>query len=209
MNLRPLPPENGSCTVTYCFNSIEPADARCKTQDPSQPIRTDSHNSRTHLLTVNERLLTAISGHSNRKSQGDASPLIPLHHTGQLGRDRSVQLTSLGINLNSNPISSLRSVGVRDDPDWLPAIAYTVQHTFGHRLRAAGVSFEDRQDLLGHKSERITTHYSAPELDQLLKAAHAICEKRPATVLRVVSEKSRAKVGQRVGQKDSARGSAR
>lgn len=86
---------------------------------------------------------------------------------------------------------------------------HDLRHTFGHRLRAAGVSFEDRQDLLGHKSERITTHYSAPELDQLLKAAHAICEKRPATVLRVVSEKSRAKVGQRVRQKDSARGGAR
>ena len=37
------------------------------------------------------------------------------------------------------------------------------RHTFGHRLRAAGVSFEDRQDLLGHRSGRITTHYSAPD----------------------------------------------
>jgi hypothetical protein len=26
-----------------------------------------------------------------------------------------------------------------------------MKHTFGRRLRAAGVSFEDRQDLLGHK----------------------------------------------------------
>ena len=30
------------------------------------------------------------------------------------------------------------------------------------RLRAAGVSFEDRQDLLGHKSGRVTTHDSRP-----------------------------------------------
>jgi hypothetical protein len=30
------------------------------------------------------------------------------------------------------------------------------KHTFGRRLRAAGVSFEDRQDLLGHRSVRIT-----------------------------------------------------
>ena len=35
-----------------------------------------------------------------------------------------------------------------------------LKHTFGYRLRAAGVGFEDRQDLLGHKSNRITTHYS-------------------------------------------------
>lgn len=38
------------------------------------------------------------------------------------------------------------------------ARVHDLRHTFGHRLRAAGVSFEDRQDLLGHKSGRITTH---------------------------------------------------
>ena len=37
---------------------------------------------------------------------------------------------------------------------------HDLKHTFGRRLRAAGVSFEDRQDLLGHRSGRITTHYS-------------------------------------------------
>jgi len=38
-------------------------------------------------------------------------------------------------------------------------------------LRAAGVSFDDRQDLLGHKSGRITTHYPAAELSNLIVAA--------------------------------------
>ncbi len=28
---------------------------------------------------------------------------------------------------------------------------HDLKHTFGRRLRAAGISFEDRQDLLGHK----------------------------------------------------------
>lgn len=37
---------------------------------------------------------------------------------------------------------------------------HDLKHTFGRRLRAAGVCFEDRQDLLGHRSGRITTHYS-------------------------------------------------
>jgi len=36
---------------------------------------------------------------------------------------------------------------------------HDLKHTFGRRLRAAGVSFEDRQDLLGHRRGRITTHY--------------------------------------------------
>ncbi|MBM3302357.1 MAG: site-specific integrase, partial [Deltaproteobacteria bacterium] len=52
---------------------------------------------------------------------------------------------------------------------------HDLKHTFGRRLRAVGVSFEDRQDLLGHKSGRITTHYSAAELENLLAAANAVC----------------------------------
>lgn len=64
---------------------------------------------------------------------------------------------------------------------------HDLRHTFGHRLRAAGVSYEDRQDLLGHKSERITTHYSAPDIARLVEAAETVCERRPNTVLRVAA----------------------
>ena len=52
---------------------------------------------------------------------------------------------------------------------------HDLKHTFGRRLRAAGVSFEDRQDLLGHRSGRITTHYSAAELSRLVDAANSVC----------------------------------
>jgi integrase len=51
---------------------------------------------------------------------------------------------------------------------------HDLKHTFGRRLRAAGVSFEDRQDLLGHKSGRITTHYSRAELSNLIEAAERV-----------------------------------
>jgi integrase len=54
---------------------------------------------------------------------------------------------------------------------------HDLKHTFGQRLRSAGVSFEDRQDLLGHRSARITTHYSAAELSRLLEAANRVCER--------------------------------
>ncbi len=53
---------------------------------------------------------------------------------------------------------------------------HDLKHTFGRRLRAAGVSFEDRQDLLGHKSSRITTHYSSAELTSLIAAAEKVCD---------------------------------
>ena len=64
---------------------------------------------------------------------------------------------------------------------------HDLKHTFGRRLRAAGVSFEDRQDLLGHKSGRVTTHYSAAELTNLIAAANLVCKPRsdnPLTVLK-------------------------
>lgn len=51
---------------------------------------------------------------------------------------------------------------------------HDLKHTFGRRLRAAGVSFEDRQDLLGHKSAKITTHYSSAEIHYLIEAANSI-----------------------------------
>ena len=63
---------------------------------------------------------------------------------------------------------------------------HDLKHTFGRRLRAAGVSFEDRQDLLGHKSGRMTTHYSAAEVSNLIEAAEKACRagsrKSPAVV---------------------------
>ncbi|MEM7704833.1 MAG: site-specific integrase [Pseudomonadota bacterium] len=62
---------------------------------------------------------------------------------------------------------------------------HDLRHTFGHRLRAAGVSYEDRQDLLGHKSDRMTTHYSAPDVARLQKAVEQVCVRRLNTVLRV------------------------
>jgi len=59
----------------------------------------------------------------------------------------------------------------------LPQVrVHDLKHTYGRRLRSAGVSFEDRQDLLGHRSGRITTHYSAAELSRLLEAANTVCK---------------------------------
>jgi integrase len=60
----------------------------------------------------------------------------------------------------------------------LPQVrVHDLKHTFGRRLRAAGVSFEDRQDLLGHRSGQITTHYSAAELTRLIEAADRVCDR--------------------------------
>ncbi len=52
---------------------------------------------------------------------------------------------------------------------------HNLKHTFGRRLRAAGVPYETRQVLLGHKNGDITTHYSAAELEELIDGAESVC----------------------------------
>jgi integrase len=52
---------------------------------------------------------------------------------------------------------------------------HDLKHTYGHRLRAAGVGFEDRKLLLGHKAGHVTTHYSAPEIEALIQASEKVC----------------------------------
>jgi hypothetical protein len=53
---------------------------------------------------------------------------------------------------------------------------HDLKHSFGHRLRAAGVSFEDRKVLLGHKTFDVTTHYSAAEIGFLIAATERVCD---------------------------------
>lgn len=60
---------------------------------------------------------------------------------------------------------------------------HDLKHTFGRRLRSVGIGFEDRQDLLGHRSGRITTHYSSAELQNLYEAANKVCEKQQSGVV--------------------------
>ncbi|MEW8049698.1 MAG: site-specific integrase [Candidatus Thiodiazotropha endolucinida] len=95
-------------------------------------------------------------------------------------KDKPVQRMLNSAWLRARERANLKQVRVHD-----------LKHTFGRRLRAAGVSFEDRQDLLGHRSGRITTHYSAAELSRLIEAANSVCDrgngKPELVVLRRVS----------------------
>lgn len=54
---------------------------------------------------------------------------------------------------------------------------HDLKHTFGRRLRSAGVSLETRRVLLGHKNGDITTHYSAPEIRELIEAVEKVSER--------------------------------
>jgi integrase len=64
---------------------------------------------------------------------------------------------------------------------------HDLKHTFGRRLRSAGVPLETRKVLLGHRNGDITTHYAAPELEELIEAANKVSTghsgKSPALVV--------------------------
>ena len=54
---------------------------------------------------------------------------------------------------------------------------HNLRHTFGRRLRGAGVPLETRKVLPGHASDDITTHCSAAELSELLDAVEKIVDR--------------------------------
>jgi integrase len=107
------------------------------------------------------------------KKKGESRPVIKMNNTAwKAARERAADAWA---EEHGEPApAGFRQIRVHD-----------LKHTFGRRLRAAGVSFEDRQDLLGHRSGRITTHYSQAELTSLIEAAEKVCDtvsrKSPAT----------------------------
>lgn len=61
---------------------------------------------------------------------------------------------------------------------------HNLKHTFGRRLRQAGVSLETRKTLLHHTNGDITTHYSPAEVIELLEAVEKIVRPKPSQILR-------------------------
>jgi hypothetical protein len=64
-----------------------------------------------------------------------------------------------------------------------------------------GITFEDRQDLLGYKAGRITTHYSMAEIANLISAAIAVCEEqsRKSHALVIPKKKFRPQLVKQLG----------
>jgi integrase len=104
------------------------------------------------------------------------SPLTHIYNSGWKGARRRAA-SRYERELGRACPAGFRSIRVHD-----------LKHTFGHRLRVAGVSFEDRRLLLGHKAQHVTTHYSAPEIGALIEAAERVCdlESRGSSAISVV-----------------------
>lgn len=65
---------------------------------------------------------------------------------------------------------------------------HDLRHTFGSRLRDAGVSEEDRALLLGHTTSSMAQHYAAATIERLVEVANSVRHtKDRTTLLRVVN----------------------
>lgn len=79
-----------------------------------------------------------------------------------------------------------RSVGLE------MARIHDLRHTYGCRLRAAGVSEEDRAALLGHACHSMTGHYASPDISRLVSLANRVLERKSAvTIVRISDTRDR------------------
>ena len=66
---------------------------------------------------------------------------------------------------------------------------HDLRHSFACRLRAAGVSAEDREVLLGHANHSMAGHYASADVGRLLKQANLVLHRSGTqTVLRVADD---------------------
>ena len=129
------------------------------------------------LNRIAKSVVEACRGrHAERVFTHSGKPVTRLHNSGWNAARRRAS-KRYESELGKPCPDGFRSVRVHD-----------LKHTYGHRLRVAGVSFEDRKVLLGHKADHVTTHYSAPEISALIAASDKVCalQSRQSHALSVV-----------------------
>jgi integrase len=79
----------------------------------------------------------------------------------------------------------------------LPLVrVHDLRHSFGCRLRAAGVSAEDREALLGHANHSMAGHYASADVGRLLNQANLVLNRSGTqTVLRIADRHASEIVG--------------
>lgn len=127
---------------------------------------------RSRCVFLNKAARTVIAGcrgkHSEFVFSRAGQPLKTIYNTGwRNARKRAARRYES--ELGRPCPAAFRVVRVHD-----------LRHTFGHRLRAAGVGFEDRVILLGHHMDlHMGTHYSSGEVRSLIASVEKIC--KPST----------------------------
>ena len=121
---------------------------------------------RAHVVILNDAAWSIVEG------QRGQHPIWVFPHKGE--RVNTMNNTAWQ---RARRETDLRAVRVHD-----------LRHSFACRLRAAGVSAEDREVLLGHANHSMAGHYASADVGRLLKEANLILNREETrTVLRVAS----------------------
>ncbi len=105
--------------------------------------------------------------------RGNSSPYVFLYKNQKLGKMNNSAFKKARVRAAKR---MSETEGIKFNDDFANVRIHDLKHTWGHRLKIAGISFEDRQFLLGHKTKSVTSHYSAPELTQLIECANRVTE---------------------------------
>lgn len=79
-----------------------------------------------------------------------------------------------------------KKAGLPTDPLIRKGI-HNLRHTFGHRLREAGVPEEDRALLLGHNNSSLVQHYAMQTIERLIEMVELITVRKDSVILRAVN----------------------
>ena len=90
-----------------------------------------------------------------------------------------------------HPVGTMNNNGwqqARRDAGLRAVRVHDLRHTFACRLRAAGVSAEDRAALLGHATQSMVGHYASADVGRLLRESNLVLNRQETrTVLRVAN----------------------
>ena len=85
--------------------------------------------------------------------------------------------------MNCTAYQTARVRATRKIPSIKMTNIHALKHTYGARLKAAGVSKDDRRDLLGHKSGDVTDLYCAKELTSMLENTNKVTQEKGKLIL--------------------------
>lgn len=139
--------------------------------DATLPNEKGVKNRQDRLVVLNDIAKSVVES-----CRGDHPDYVFVYtrHTGR-GKNRKVKSIEPVLRMNNSSWKKAwKAAGLPTDGRYKMGV-HNLKHTFGRRLRAAGVSMETRKVLLGHKNSDITTHYSVPEVMELLQAANKVC----------------------------------
>ena len=85
--------------------------------------------------------------------------------------------------MNCTAYQTARERATRKIPSINMTNIHALKHTYGARLKAAGVSKDDRRDLLGHKNGDVTDLYCAKELTRMLENTNKVTQEKGKLIL--------------------------